>query len=237
MFVRLQKYLAVCGIASRRKAEELITKGQVKVNGVVVTELGTKIDDKLDVVEFKGKEVKQVEDKVYIMLHKPYGYVTTVKDQFERPTVIDLLYNVKERVFPVGRLDYDTSGLILMTNDGDVAYKMTHPKHSVDKVYMAKLKSKPSDKALQMFRDGLMIDGKKTSRAKIDIEANTTEYCYVKITITEGRNRQVRKMCDEIGSTVISLKRVGMGQLRLSNLAKGEYRHLTAKEIAYLKQQ
>ena len=237
MFVRLQKYLAVCGIASRRKAEELITDGKVKVNGVVVTELGTKIDDKLDTVEFNGKVIKQEESKVYIMLHKPYGYVTTVKDQFERPTVIDLLYDVKERVFPVGRLDYDTSGLILMTNDGDVAYKMTHPKHIVDKVYMAKLRSKPSEKELQMFRDGLLIEDKMTAKARIDIEANTAEYCYVKIIITEGRNRQVRKMCEAIGCDVMSLKRVGMGQLRLGNLSKGEYRHLTNREVEYLKQQ
>ena len=166
---RLQKYMADCGVASRRHAEELITKGFVKVNGNVVTELGTKIDEKKDVVEYKGKVIKPENKKVYIMLNKPEGYVTTARDQFNRPTVLDLVKDVKERLVPVGRLDYDTSGLLILTNDGDAVYKLTHPKNEINKVYEAKLFGVPDSNTINLFRNGIMIDGKKTRPAKIEL--------------------------------------------------------------------
>ena len=167
---RLQKFLAEAGIASRRKSEELIAAGRVQVNGQVVRELGVKIDPAKDKVLFDNKPVKAQETKkVYIMLHKPEGYVTTAKEQFGRPAVLDLVQGVKERIFPVGRLDYDTSGLLLLTNDGDLTYKLTHPKHDVDKTYIAKLYGVPDEGALQKFRRGVVIDGRKTRPAKIQI--------------------------------------------------------------------
>ena len=236
MLVRLQKYIADAGIASRRKAEELITGGHVKVNGVLVTELGTKIDDEKDEVTFDGRKIEHNEKLVYIMLHKPEGYVTTVKDQFDRPTVIDLIKGVKERVVPVGRLDYDTSGLLLLTNDGSLTYKLTHPKHVVEKTYMAKIFGRPDKNAFNKFRWGMDIEGKRTAPAKLEIVEDLGKYCMVKITITEGRNRQVRKMCDAVKHPVATLKRVATGELELGNLPKGKYRYLTEKEIKYLKQ-
>ena len=170
MEVRLQKYLADAGVASRRKAEELIAQGKVKVNGQVVTEMGCKIDPKKDEVTYLDKKIDTKETKmVYIMLNKPVGYVTTAKEQFGRPAVVDLVKGVNARIFPVGRLDYDTSGLLLLTNDGDLTYKLTHPKHDVDKTYIAKLHGIPDEGALQKFRRGVTIDGVKTKPAKIQI--------------------------------------------------------------------
>lgn len=236
MEVRLQKYLADAGIASRRKAEELIAQGKVKVNGKVVTELGTKIDPKKDEVLYLDKKVDTKETElVYIMLHKPEGYVTTAKEQFGRPAVMDLVKGVKERIFPVGRLDYDTSGLLLLTNDGDLTYKLTHPKHDVDKTYIAKLYGTPDEGALQKFRRGVYIDGKRTKPAKIQILEKDDRFCTAEIIIHEGRNRQVRKMCESIKHPVAQLKRVATGELKLGDLPKGKYRHLTEKEVKYLK--
>lgn len=167
---KIAEILAEAGIASRRKSEELIAAGRVQVNGQVVRELGVKIDPAKDKVLFDNKPVKAQETKkVYIMLHKPEGYVTTAKEQFGRPAVLDLVQGVKERIFPVGRLDYDTSGLLLLTNDGDLTYKLTHPKHDVDKTYIAKLYGVPDEGALQKFRRGVVIDGRKTRPAKIQI--------------------------------------------------------------------
>ncbi len=235
MEVRLQKYIAEAGIASRRKAEELILNGRISVNGVVVKELGTKVDAKTDSVFFDGKKVVNKSRLVYIMLHKPEGFVTTVKDQFNRPTVLDLLKGVGERVVPVGRLDYDTSGLLLLTNDGDLTYKLTHPKHRVEKVYMAKLFGKPDIACVNKFKWGMTVDGRKTAPAKLEIVEDLGKYSMCKITITEGRNRQVRKMCDEIKHPVASLKRIATGELKLEDLPKGKFRMLTEKEIEYLK--
>ncbi|MCQ4725064.1 rRNA pseudouridine synthase [Anaerotignum faecicola] len=235
MEVRLQKYLADCGIASRRKAEELIQAGKVSVNGVVVTELGTKIDDKLDSVFYNGNKVLNKEKPVYIMLHKPEGFVTTAKDQFDRPTVIDLIKGVNERVVPVGRLDYDTSGLLLLTNDGDLTYKLTHPKHQVKKVYLAKLFGTPDIGCINKFKWGVTVDGRKTEPAKLEVLEDLGKYSVCRITITEGRNRQVRKMCDAIKHPVATLKRVATGELELGDLPKGKFRILTEKEVKYLK--
>lgn len=235
MEVRLQKYLAEAGIASRRKAEELILAGKVQVNGVTVTELGTKVDDKKDEVYYNGKPVKNNERLVYIMLNKPEGFVTTVKDQFDRPTVMDLIKGVKERVVPVGRLDYDTSGLLLLTNDGELTFKLTHPSKKVEKTYMAKLFGKPDEKNIREFRYGVNIDSGVTQPAKLEIVEDLGKYCMCKITITEGKNRQVRKMCDAIKHPVATLKRVATGEVELGDLKKGAFRYLTDKEIEYLK--
>ena len=235
MEVRLQKFLAEAGIASRRKAEVLIVMGKVQVNGKVVTELGTKVDTQKDVVLYQNKKVEMKQNFVYIMLHKPEGYVTTVKDQFQRPTVIDLLKDITERVYPVGRLDYDTSGLLLLTNDGDLTYCLTHPKHHIEKTYEAKLFGTPSEHNIIQFRRGIVIDGKKTEPAKLEILQKEKKYTTVRIVIQEGRNRQVRKMCQAIKHPVGQLKRIGTGTLFLKDLKKGNYRYLTQKEISYLK--
>lgn len=235
MEVRLQKYLADAGIASRRKAEELILEGKVQVNGKTVTELGTKVDDKVDAVFYNGKRVINREPMVYIMLNKPEGFVTTVKDQFDRPTVMDLIKKVKERVVPVGRLDYDTSGLLLLTNDGDLTYKLTHPKHNIEKTYLAKVYGTPDDDDVRKFKYGVSIDGRKTEPAKLEVLEENGKFSVCRITITEGRNRQVRKMCDAIKHPVAALKRISTGNLTLGELKKGQYRYLTEKEIKYLK--
>ena len=235
MQIRLQKFLSEAGIASRRKAEILIMAGKVEVNGKIVTELGTKIDTEKDVVYYNHKKVEKKQKLIYIMLHKPEGYVTTVKDQFQRPTVLDLLKTVKERVYPVGRLDYDTSGLLLLANDGALTYRLTHPKHNIEKTYEAKLFGTPSEADILQFRKHVLIDGKKTQPAKLEILEKGEKYCTVRIIIQEGRNRQVRKMCQAIKHPVAQLKRVGTGTLYLKNLEKGKYRYLTEKEIQYLK--
>ncbi len=235
MELRLQKFLAEAGIASRRKAEQFIVMGKVEVNGKVVTELGTKIDTEKDTVLYEHKKVVLKQKLIYIMLHKPEGYVTTVKDQFQRATVIDLLKGVTERVYPVGRLDYDTSGLLLLTNDGDLTYRLTHPKHNIEKTYEAKLFGTPSEQNIIQFHRGVSIDGKKTEPAKLEILQKGEKYSIVRIVIQEGRNRQVRKMCDAIKHPVSQLKRIGTGKLFLNDLEKGKYRYLTEKEIQYLK--
>lgn len=235
MEVRLQKYLADAGVASRRKAEELILQGKISVNGKVVTELGHKVDE-ADTIHFCGKEIKNKEKQTYLMLHKPEEYVTTVKDQFDRPTVMDLIKDVRERVYPIGRLDYDTSGLLLLTNDGELAYKLTHPKHNINKTYIAKVIGTPTENELDAFRKGLVIEDYKTAPAQIEIIKKEGQYSSIKIIIQEGRNRQVRKMCAAIGHPVAALKRVATGKLFLGNLEKGKYRFLTEEEIRYLKQ-
>jgi 23S rRNA pseudouridine2605 synthase len=235
MEIRLQKFLANAGVASRRKSEELILQGCIKVDGQVVTELGSKVNESNSIVEYNGEEVKIIKNFTYIMLHKPEGYITTVKEQFERPMVIDLIPGIKERVVPVGRLDYDTSGLLLLTNDGDLTFKLTHPKNKIEKIYIAKVEGKVTEDKIDEFEKGLMIGGYKTAPAKLKI-INTEEYnSTLKISIYEGKNRQVRKMCELIGHRVVSLKRVATGELPLGDLKRGEYRTLTKNEVAYLK--
>jgi len=228
--MRLQKFLAEAGIASRRKSEELIAEGRVKVNGVVVTMQGVKVSSK-DNIEVDGKKVQPERKKVYIMLNKPSGFVTTVKDQFNRKTVMDLICGVKERVFPVGRLDYDTSGLLLLTNDGDFTYKLTHPKHELKKIYIAEIEGIPSVEKLRKFENGLEIEDYVTAPAKIRILKQYTNKSRVEIIIHEGKNRQIRKMCDAIGHPVITLKRVAIEHLHLGNLKEGSWRHLKEKEL------
>jgi 23S rRNA pseudouridine2605 synthase len=227
--VRLQKFLAESGVASRRKSEEIIRQGLVFVNGQVVTEMGFKVGEN-DIVEINGRRIALEEKKVYIMLNKPTGYVTTVKDQFSRPSVIDLVKEVKERVYPVGRLDYDTSGLLILTNDGDFTYKLTHPKHETNKTYIAHIKGIPGKEEIQNFERGLKIEDYTTSPAKLKVLSKLGDGSEVEITIHEGRNRQVRKMCDAIGHPVIALKRIAIGGLTLGDLKEGSWRTLTEAE-------
>ena len=235
MLIRLQKFLAEANVASRRKAEEMILAGRVRVNGKTVTELGTKVDDEKDTVEADGREVRIDSNLVYIMLNKPEGCVTTAHDQFNRPTVLDFVEGVRERIYPVGRLDYDTSGLIILTNDGDLTYRLTHPKHNVAKTYIALVDSEPTEQEIHTFENGVVIDGRKTARARLKVIKKDQVGVYLMIAIHEGRNRQVRKMCEAIGHPVRRLKRIATGKLTLGRLKKGQWRYLTDEEIAYLK--
>lgn len=230
---RLHKFMARCGVASRRKSEEMIFAGLVKVNGEIVNSV-VSIDPKVDSIEVSGKIIEPEEQKVYIMLNKPEGVITSANDQFGRKTVLDSV-KVEERIFPVGRLDYDTSGLLLLTNDGEVAYRMTHPSHEIKKVYIAEVMGAPTGEEMERFRSGLKIEDYVTSPAEITLIRERGKTSVLEISIHEGKNRQVRKMCDAIGHGVIKLKRVKVGDLRLDDLEMGEWRYLTEGEIAYLK--
>ncbi len=231
--IRLQKYLAECGIASRRKCEELISNGKIKVNGKIAT-LGTKINPQKDKVEFNNKNVKLEKDEyIYILLNKPIGVVTTVSDQFNRETVIDLI-NINKRIMPVGRLDMYTSGALILTNDGDFIYKVTHPKHEIKKTYTVTLKGIISSEEIQNLRNGVKIDNEyitKPAKAKILKIDNEKNISRVEITIHEGKNRQVRKMCESIGKKVIALHRSKIGPIEVKNLKIGEWRYLNKTEI------
>lgn len=230
---RLHKYMAQCGVASRRKCEEIVFSGRVKVNGEIINNI-VMIDDENDIVELDGKVIRLEEKKVYIIINKPTDIITSVKDQFQRKTVIDLI-DIKERVFPVGRLDYDTSGILLLTNDGDVAYKMSHPSHEIDKVYEAEVLGHFSEKEIYSFKNGLQIEDYVTSPSEINIISEKKDVSLVEITIHEGRNRQVRKMCEKVGHPVLRLKRIKFGKLELGDLKPGEWRYLMDKEVEYLK--
>lgn len=228
--MRLQKYLALCGVASRRAAEEIILQGRVSINGEKCSLLGTKVADG-DVVTVDGEEIKIEEKKYYIMLNKPTGYMTTVSDDQGRPTVMDLITDISKRVYPVGRLDFNTEGLLLMSNDGDFTYKITHPKHKLDKTYQVVVSGNAEKNAIKKLEQGVFIDGRKTAPAKVDIESFGKNSALLTITIHEGRNRQVRKMCASVGFKVIGLKRISEGGLNLGNLPIGKWRHLTDAEV------
>lgn len=232
--MRLQKYMASCGVASRRKCEELILQGKVTVNGQVVTQLGTQVEEG-DEVCYCGQLITLDNEYVYYMLNKPAGYVTTVQDEKDRPTVIELIGDDKHRVFPVGRLDYNTSGLLILTNDGNLTYELTHPKHHVNKCYEVKVKGTLSDRAQKDLRGGVVIEGKKTYPAELRILKKGVKTTQFHLTIHEGRNRQVRKMCEAVGYPVLSLQRVAIGKLKIGDLKLGEYRKLTREEVGYLK--
>jgi len=234
MEIRLQKWLSQAGVASRRKAERLILEGKVAVNGTVITELGTKADTSKDIVTVLGQACEIIEKKRYIALHKPMGVVTTVADQFGRPAVIDYLPDA-EGCYPVGRLDYDTSGLLLITNDGDFAARVTHPRYGIAKIYIATVVGTPTEDAMLAFRTGLIIDGQVTAPCDIEVISTKKEpHTRLRIKLMEGRNRQVRKMCSAIGCEVIALTRVGIGNIVLGELQVGEWRDLTVKECAEL---
>ena len=237
MEVRLQKYLAENGVASRRKSEEFILQGKVKVNGKIVNELGTKVDDKIDIVEFNGKIIKNKnKDYVYILLNKPIGYVTTVKDQFNRDTVIDLV-KINRRIVPVGRLDMYTSGALILTDDGDFVYKVTHPKNEIEKTYTVTLIGIITKEEIEKLEKGVIIDENyKTKPAKvkilkIDEEKNNSR---IFITIHEGKNRQIRKMCNAINRKVIALHRSKIGNIDVKNVGIGKWRYLSQKEVEEL---
>lgn len=235
---RLQKYMARCGVASRRKCEEIILSGKVKVNNKLVNELGVKINSEIDIVSYEGKIIKPEEKKLYIMLNKPEGYITSVKDEKGRKTILDLV-KVDERIYPIGRLDYDSSGLILLTNDGDIYNKIIHPRVKIGKKYIVLCKGEFSKEELIRFENGIDIGGYVTAKAKIEIldkekGKNNSINTLVEITIHEGKNRQIRKMCEALGHTVISLKRISIGDLKLGYLKKGEWRNLTENELKYL---
>lgn len=234
--VRLQKYIAMCGEASRRAAEKLIEEGKVFVNGKRVSEPGVKVEIGADNVTVSGKPIKPEKKLYYIMLNKPAGYISAVKDQFDRPTVTDLLGGeIKARLFPVGRLDYDTEGLILMTNDGDFAYRITHPKHNAEKTYIAVLNRGLTVSGLNKLRRGVALDdGFITSPAKVELP-DTKGAPTVRITIHEGKYRQVRRMFEAVGAKVTALKRISINGVELGNLPEGRWRHLTAHEINILK--
>ena len=234
--VRLQKYIAMSGRASRRGAEQLIEEGRIKVNGKRITEQGVKVEIGCDKVELDDELLKVTEKKVYIALNKPAGYVTTVKDQFDRPTVMDLIEReIHMRVFPVGRLDYETEGLLLMTNDGDWANKVIHPRFESNKRYYAVLKGVLTIPELNRIRRGVVIDGKKTKPCECEILEIDMGMTLVEITIHEGRNRQIRKMFEAVGHIVKALKRESVGIVELGNLPEGRWRYLTASEIEYFK--
>lgn len=227
--------MAHCGVASRRKAEEYIRNGMVKVNGEVVTKMGATVSA-ADKVEFNGKPVRIEKSKVYIMLHKPREYVTTAHDPQGRKTVMDLIQGLNERVYPVGRLDYDTSGLLLLTNDGELAYKMTHPSYEILKVYIAAIKGHPSEETIRTLESGIKIDDYITAPARVKVIEQYKNRSKLEITIHEGRNRQVRKMCEAAGHPVIMLKRVKLGCLALNGLEYGKWRFLTKQEVKKLKE-
>lgn len=230
---RLQKYMASCGIASRRKCEEIILSGEVKVNGEIVNELGVKVDPDKDVVEYKGDVITKEENKVYIMLHKPEGYITSLKDEKGRETILDIV-DVEERIFPIGRLDYDSSGLLLLTNDGDIYNKVIHPRVELKKKYIAVCEGHFTESDINRIKTGIDIGGYTTAPAEIQILEERSRTCTVEISIHEGKNRQIRRMCSALDHEVIMLKRVSVGDLKLGYLKSGSWRNLNEEELNYI---
>lgn len=231
--MRINKYLSSCGIDSRRKCEKLVTDGRVKVNGKTVTELAVDIKDG-DHVEVDGRAVSQVQRKVYIMLNKPKGCVCTAKDDKGRKTVLDFV-NVKERIFPVGRLDYDTEGLLLLTNDGEFANLVTHPKNMIKKVYSVRVEGEPTEAELKRLRAGVEYGGVKYSPAQVRVIGSENKQTKLEITVSEGKNHEIKNMIESLGRRVMFLKRTEIAGVRLGGLSRGEWRYLSAKEIEHIK--
>jgi 23S rRNA pseudouridine2605 synthase len=235
--IRLNKYIAECGIASRRGADELISEGQVMVNGKKVYELGVKVDPKEDRITVKGKPLKPLAQKVYVMFHKPKNVVTTMSDPEGRPTIGDYFKRLPVRVFPVGRLDWDTEGLILLTNDGEFSQAVMHPSKEITKTYLAKVSGRPTEDQLNKLRRGISIIGGKVAAKAVERIRRATpgqksdQYDWLKIVITEGKNRQIRLMFEKIGFDVLKLQRVAIGRLRLGNLDRGQFMELNLKDI------
>lgn len=235
--MRINKFLADCGVASRRHSEEIIKAGRVSVNNKTVTDLATDIKDN-DAVAVDGKRINRIVRHVYLMLHKPKGYITSVSDEAGRKTVMDLVKKDFQdvRLFPVGRLDYDTEGLLLLTTDGALCNRITHPRNEIDKVYSVRIEGEVSELELGKLRGGVELDGVKTKKCRVKFISydNKTKQSKVEITITEGLNRQVRRMFEAIGKNVVFLKRVAIGDLRLGGLSRSEYRRLSPAEVDYL---
>lgn len=230
--IRLNKYLADCSVASRRECDRLIADGVVKINGKVAV-LGATVKEG-DHVLVNDKRVGDKQKDCYILLHKPKGYVTTVKDDLGRKTVMDLVH-VNVRVYPVGRLDYDTEGLLILTNDGELANRLTHPRNEVNKTYIARISGSLAESERLALERGVVIDGVKTAPARVKILQRDVHHTRCEVTIHEGRNRQVKKMFEAVGKEVEFLKRVAIGDLRLGGLKRGDYRFLTENEVEYLK--
>lgn len=230
---RLQKYMASCGVASRRKCEEIILEGKVKVNGLLVNELGIKVEPLKDTVEYDGKIILKEEKKVYIMLNKPEGYISSVKDEKGRTTILDIV-KVNERIYPIGRLDYDSSGLLLLTNDGELYNKIIHPRVEIIKKYIAVVRGEVTEKDKAKFEIGIDIGGYITAPAELKVISYANGVSTVEIGIHEGKNRQIRKMCAALNHEVLSLKRISIGEIKLGYLKRGEYRNLNKDEIDYI---
>lgn len=224
--IRLNKYIASSGVCSRRKADELIESGKVKINGIVTTKMGEQVDETKDIVEVANKKISLKEEKIYIMLNKPKGYVTTNSEQFNRPSTKDLIKE-KIRVFPIGRLDMNTEGLLILTNDGEFSNRLMHPSNKIEKKYIITLRTSVSDEQIKMLENGVDIGGYVTKPAKI----KRLLPLELEIIISEGKNRQIRKMCEVVGANLKNLKRVQIGNLKLGDLKLGKYRFLTKEEI------
>ena len=233
--VRLQKFMAEHGVASRRKSEELIAAGKVKVNGHIA-QIGDKINPYKDLVTVRGEKITHIKKRkmIYIMLHKPRGYVTTVSDERGRKTVMDLIPDIKERVYPVGRLDKDSEGLLLLTNDGVFTNCMTHPSHEYAKVYRVTVRPAVNDVVLNNLRSGIELDGKKTAPAEVTVLSEEENRVVLEFILREGRNREIRRMCESQGLEVARLKRTAIGSLKLGMLAQGKYRELSEQEVKKL---
>ncbi len=230
--IRLQKFMQRCGVASRRKSEDMIKEGKIKVNGKTIREMGYKVDPKRDIVELDGKRIKMEEKKVYILLNKPKGVLSSVRDDRGRKTVVELV-DVKERIFPVGRLDYDTEGLILLTNDGELAYVLTHPSYGVEKIYEVEIEGELTPLEVERLRNGVELEGGyKTAKASLEIVEKSESDSRVRIKITEGKKRQVKRMFKAVGHRVKTLKRLSIGPLTLRGIERvGTYRFLSQREI------
>jgi 23S rRNA pseudouridine2605 synthase len=229
--IRLQKFMAEAGVASRRECEKFIAEGRVKINGKIAAEPGLKINPLLDEICFDDEIIFRSQKKIYITLNKPPGYITAVKDARGEKTVMDLLKGVRERVYPVGRLDRDTSGLLILTNDGDFACEIMRPKNGIKKTYIATVKGAPSEEALAALKTGIVVDGYKTAPADVKVLKTSFYKSVLKITITEGKNRQIRKMCAAVGCGVSELKRIRIGGLSLGALKEGEYKILRRRPL------
>ncbi len=227
--MRLQKYMASCGVASRRTAEKMIAEGRVSVNGNVITEMGVQVEDG-DTVRLDGQVIRPEEEKRYVIYHKPAGEVTTVSDPEGRACVLDHFRDYPVRLYPVGRLDYDSEGLLLLTNDGALTERLLHPSHQVDKTYLARVTGAVTPEEMQALRRGILLDDHKTAPAKARLIRQETFASQVLVTIHEGRNRQVRRMFEETGHQVLQLRRVRFGPLELGDLRRGEWRELTEEE-------
>lgn len=234
---RLQKFIAQCGIASRRAAEQLIAAGRIRVNGKIINRQGVTVDIKTDIVEFDNRIIKPNTKKIYIILNKPNGFITSVKDDRNRRTVMQLIEQISERIFPVGRLDYNTEGLLLMTNDGDLTQKLLHPKFKIEKTYVATIDGKLRSDALGKLRRGIKLEDGMTAPARVDIISydKRTDRSKVCLIIHEGRNRQIRRMLSAVGCDILALKRIQFAGLTLAGLKRGKYRSVTEEELEELK--
>ncbi|MBN2244829.1 MAG: rRNA pseudouridine synthase [Candidatus Aminicenantes bacterium] len=235
MPIRLNKYLSKCGAASRREADRMILSGRVRVNGRVVSTLGAKIDEEKDIVELDGQKIVKKKSLIYLVLNKPPGYVVTRKDPTGRPTVMDLIPVSMRHLYSVGRLDYDSRGLLLLTNDGELAHRLMHPRYEIWKSYLVKVKGMPDADSIKILEKGIFLEGKKTAPAHVTRIKSSPERSLMKIELREGRKHEVKKMWAAVGHPVLDLKRIELGGIKLDRLKPGKWRDLTKKEVDLLK--